>query len=60
MNPKVNAEFFVEGIEKGSKYRYPPGVQAVKTRYAVPETTDNIQLIPQSEHEAESNEIEAA
>ena len=58
---KVSADFsFVEGIEKGSKYRYAPGVQAVKSHHAISESADNIQLVPQSLREAELNEIEAA
>lgn len=51
---KVSADFlFVEGIEKGSKYRYPPGVQAIKSHRVILESANNIQAIPQS------NEIEA-
>ena len=58
---KVSSDLsFVEGIEKGSKYRYPVGVQAVKGHHAISESANNIQLIPQSLHEAELNEIEAA
>ena len=47
-NSVLNFFSFIEGIEKGSKYRYPPGVQAVKSHCAILETTDNIQLIPES------------
>lgn len=58
---KIGADFsFVEGIENGSKYRYPPGVQAVKSHHVILESTDNIQLVPQPLLEAGSDEIEAA
>ena len=52
---------FLEGIEEGSRYRYPPGVQAVKTHHVASErSADTIQLIPQSLREAELNENDEA
>ncbi|KAL8708730.1 MAG: hypothetical protein Q9220_006456 [cf. Caloplaca sp. 1 TL-2023] len=60
LNAQVNTKFpFTEGIEKGSRYRYPSGVQAVKIHPATLDSVDNIQLVPQSLREAESNEAEA-
>ena len=48
-----------EGIEEGSKNRYPPGVQAVKRHHPILERGDNIRLIPPSPGEAERDEVEA-
>ena len=41
------------GIEEASKYRYPPGVQAFKYKSHPVESSQAIELLPQSESEPE-------
>ena len=56
----LTSQLFVEGIEKGSRYKYPPGVQVVKDHEVTSENAENIQPMPQSIQEAGGHDDKAS
>ncbi|KAL8814463.1 MAG: hypothetical protein Q9191_008548, partial [Dirinaria sp. TL-2023a] len=43
------------GVEEGPKYRYPPGVQAIKTDIPSSQSDDAIELLRQPSRDADSS-----